>query len=182
MVHLLTHRLSAFDLLARYAASHRDQRNLHTHFIGIPMMVFALGILLARPTLVFGELHLTPAWVVWVMAASWYLTRGEWMLGCMVSLCTAALLAAAHPLGQWSTVAWLGWGLGFLGLSGLFQFIGHYYEGRKADFFDDLPGLLVGPMFVTAQGLFALGWKPQLLGAIERRAGPVVLHDLASRA
>ena len=59
------------------------------------------------------------------------------------------------------------------------QFIGHYYEGRKPAFVDDLIGLLVGPMFVVAEALFMLGWGKPLLAEIERRAGPTHLRDLA---
>ena len=45
----------------------------------------------------------------------------------------------------------------FFLLGWTFQFVGHYFEGRKPAFVDDLAGLLVGPMFVTAEVLFALG-------------------------
>jgi uncharacterized membrane protein YGL010W len=56
--------------------------------------------------------------------------------------------------------------------------VGHYYEGRKPAFVDDLVGLLVGPMFVTAEAMFAAGWNPGLLREIERRAGPPMIRDL----
>ena len=175
----------AFDLLAQYAEYHRDQRNIVTHQVGIPLIVFALGVLLARPVLALEPalpLTLTPAWVAWAAATAWYLTRGEPLLGAAVSAAMAALLALAQPLGGASTGVWLGGGLRCFALGWAFQFIGHYYEGRRPAFVDDRIGLLVGPMFVTAEGLFSLGWKPKLLAAIERRAGPVVLHDLAARA
>lgn len=38
----------ATDLMAQYAAYHRDRRNIATHFVGIPLIVFAVGVLLAR--------------------------------------------------------------------------------------------------------------------------------------
>jgi len=59
------------------------------------------------------------------------------------------------------------------------QFMGHWYEGRKPAFVDDIAGLLVGPMFVTAEAMFMLGWNKPLLAEIERRAGPTMLRDLA---
>ncbi|MBP6318037.1 MAG: DUF962 domain-containing protein, partial [Rubrivivax sp.] len=37
----------AVDLLADYAAYHRDRRNIATHFVGVPMIVFGVGVLLA---------------------------------------------------------------------------------------------------------------------------------------
>ena len=38
---------SAQQLLAQYAAYHRDRRNIATHFVGVPLIVFAVGVLLA---------------------------------------------------------------------------------------------------------------------------------------
>ena len=37
------------DQLSKYAAFHRDRRNVVTHFIGIPMIVLAVAALLSRP-------------------------------------------------------------------------------------------------------------------------------------
>jgi len=37
----------------------------------------------------------------------------------------------------------------------MIQFVGHWYEGRKPAFVDDIIGLLVGPMFVVAEALFS---------------------------
>jgi len=59
------------------------------------------------------------------------------------------------------------------------QFVGHYYEGRKPAFVDDLVGLLVGPMFVTGDALFGAGLCRPLAEEIERRAGPTLIRDLA---
>jgi uncharacterized membrane protein YGL010W len=64
---------------------------------------------------------------------------------------SALLLLLAHRVGR-GTGAWLAWGMGFFVVGWLIQFIGHYYEGRKPAFADDIVGLLVGPMFVTADG------------------------------
>jgi uncharacterized membrane protein YGL010W len=38
---------------------------------------------------------------------------------------------------------------------------------------------MVGPMFVTGEFLFSLGWGHELLQEIERRVGPTHLRDLA---
>jgi len=35
---------SALQLLVRYAAYHRDRRNILTHFVGVPLIVFAVGV------------------------------------------------------------------------------------------------------------------------------------------
>ena len=35
--------------LSQYASYHRDPRNIATHFVGIPMIVVAVTVLLSRP-------------------------------------------------------------------------------------------------------------------------------------
>jgi uncharacterized membrane protein YGL010W len=169
---------NATDLLANYAAYHRDRRNIATHFVGIPLIVFAIGVLLARPSFALGGLVLSPAWIVWALATLWYVTRGNLALAVAVSAVNALLIALAQPLAAGSTASWLGWGITAFVVGWVLQFVGHYYEGRKPAFVDDLVGLLVGPMFVVAEWLFAAGWGKPLAAEIERRAGPTHIRDL----
>jgi uncharacterized membrane protein YGL010W len=173
---------STVDLLSQYAAYHRDRRNIATHCVGVPLIVFAVGVLLARPSLGVGGLTLTPAWLLWAAASLWYLTRGSVLLGLAVSAVTFVLFALARPVADGSVLGWLAWGSGLFLVGWAIQFVGHYYEGRKPAFVDDLSGLLVGPMFVVAEWLFALGACRSILAEIERRVGPTVLRDLAHPA
>ena len=173
---------AATDLMVNYAAYHRDRRNIATHFVGIPLIVFAVGALLARPSLEVAGWPVTPAAIAWALTTLWYLSRGNLALGLTTSLATLALILAALPLGQLDTSAWLGWSFGVFVLGWAIQFVGHYYEGKKPAFVDDLRGLLVGPMFVTGEALFALGWGKPLLAEIEARVGPTHLRDLHAPA
>lgn len=170
---------TALDLLTQYAEYHRDRRNIATHFVGVPMIVFAVGVLLARPAVPVGGLLLTPAWLAFGLAALWYLTR-HLTLGLAVSMAVGVLIALGHEVAERSTALWLATGVGFFVVGWAIQFIGHYYEGRKPAFVDDLVGLLVGPMFVVAEGMFAMGWNREMLQEIEKRAGPTILRDLAN--
>jgi uncharacterized membrane protein YGL010W len=173
---------TATDLLSRYAEYHRDERNIASHLVGVPMIVFAVGVLLARPAFKFGGLLLSPAWVAFAAVAAWYLSRGNLSLGVAVSAAVGALLLLGQGVASGSMAAWLAWGVGLFVLGWLIQFAGHWYEGRKPAFVDDLVGLLVGPMFVTAEVLFMLGWNKPLAAEIERRVGPTVLRDIAKIA
>jgi uncharacterized membrane protein YGL010W len=166
------------DLLVQFAGYHRDRRNIATHCVGIPLIVFAVGVLLARPVVLVGGLALTPAWLLWALATAWYLSRGQLVLGLLASALTALIVALAQPLGAGATAAWLAWGVGCFVVGWALQFVGHYYEGRRAAFADDPVGLLVGPMFIAAEAIFSLGWGRALLREIERGAGPTVLRDL----
>jgi len=116
------------------------------------------------------------------LSTAWYLTRGNLVLGLAVSAANGLLMALAEPLAAGSSSQWLAWGLGSFVLGWIIQFVGHYYEGKKPAFVDDLVGLLVGPMFVVAEALFALGWGRSMLAEIERRVGPTHLRDLAHPA
>ncbi|CAN5285948.1 DUF962 domain-containing protein [soil metagenome] len=172
----------ALDLMVQYAHYHRDRRNIATHFVGIPLIVFGIGVLLARAQLSLGSFNLSLAGIVWALGTAWYLTRGNLALGLAVSAVNGLLFALGEPLASGSTAAWLGWGLGSFVIGWILQFIGHYYEGKKPAFADDLVGLLIGPMFVVGEALFSLGWGRSMLAEIERRAGPTHLRDLAHPA
>ena len=172
----------ALDLLSQYAEYHRDRRNIVTHFVGVPMIVFAVSVLLTRPSFTVGSLVLTPAWIAFGLSTLWYLSRGNLVLGASVSAAVGVLTLLAHQLAGGSVVNWLTWGIGFFALGWVIQFLGHWYEGKKPAFVDDMVGLLVGPMFVTAEAMFALGWNKPLLAEIERRVGPTHIRDMAHPA
>ena len=168
---------NATELLSQYAEYHRDRRNIATHLVGVPMIVFAVGVLLARPAFSVGALALSPAWVLFAVTAVWYLTRGSLVVGAAVSAAVGVLMVLAHGVAYGSTASWLTWGIGMFVVGWVIQFIGHYYEGRKPAFVDDILGLLVGPMFVTAEIVFALGLCKPLHDEIVRRAGPTLIRQ-----
>ena len=173
---------SANELMVQYAAYHRDKRNIASHFIGIPLIVFSIGILLARPVFEVGGITLTPIWIIWLVATIWYLTLGNLALGIAVSVTNGVLIWLAQPLAAGSVASWLAWGIGTFVAGWVIQFVGHYWEGKKPAFVDDLLGLLTGPMFVTAEAMFALGWGKSLLAQIEQRVGPTKIRDLTQPA
>ena len=90
------------------------------------------------------------------------------------SVLNGLLMAVAHEVpalaqGLGLTVWQSGLGLFFIGW--VLQFIGHYLEGRKPAFVDDLVGLLVGPMFVVGEVLMWAGLLKRMHMDIERQAG-----------
>ena len=171
----------ALTLLTQYAHYHRDRRNIQTHLVGVPMIVFAIGVLLSHPVLPVAGLELTPAWLMFLLTSAWYLTRGEFALQVAVVAVMALLIGSAQVLGH-SSPSWVAWGVGLFVLGWVIQFVGHYYEGRKPAFADDLVGLLVGPMFVVMELLAAVGACRGLMARIEAEAGPTHLRDLTGTA
>lgn len=162
------------DQLARYAAYHRDRRNIATHCVGIPLIVLALAVLLSRPASNLGVLPfaVSPAWLLFVPATVYYLAL-DVPLGLTMAVVSALCVAAGRRLAEASSGVWLGAGVGLFVVGWIFQFVGHAaYEHRKPAFVDDVIGLVIGPLFVLAEALFDLGWRPALRDAIEQQAGP----------
>ncbi|MDR7378702.1 putative membrane protein YGL010W [Rhodoferax ferrireducens] len=158
------------DHLTQYAAYHQDPRNVATHFVGIPMIVLAVTILLSRPGWMLAGVALTPAIVVAVLSVLFYLR-----LDVRFGVAMAAQLALSIWASQWfaaqATFVWLGWGLGLFVAGWVIQFVGHYFEGRNPAFVDDIVGLLVGPLFLTAETAFALHLRLEVNAEIQRRLG-----------
>jgi uncharacterized membrane protein YGL010W len=162
---------SLVDQLAQYGAYHRDRRNIATHFVGIPMIVVAVTILLSRPGFEVFGLTLSPAFVLVAASVVFYLA-----LDLRYGLVMAVLSGLALWAGAWfaaqSTGVWLAAGIGLFVLGWILQFIGHYYEGRKPAFVDDVIGLVIGPLFVVAELGFLLHVREEVRRAVEARIGP----------
>jgi len=158
---------SLVDRLASYAEYHRDKRNIATHFVGIPMIVVGTQATLAK--IGIGPLNLAMAATGW--ATKYYRSidpaYGNAMAAVLGATAAIGTTIAAMPFPLWAgTAASLfvgGWAI---------QFLGHFFEGKKPAFLDDLRGLLDGPLFLVAEIAFALGLSPALKEEIESRVGP----------
>jgi uncharacterized membrane protein YGL010W len=155
------------ERLASYAQYHRDKRNIATHFVGIPMILVGTQATLAR----IGIGPVNAAVAATGVATQYYRSLdpiyGAAMGAVLGGTCALGTAIAALPLPLWAGAA-----------AGLFvggwalQLVGHYFEGKKPAFLDDVRGLLDGPLFLIAEAAFALGLSKDLREEIERRAGP----------
>jgi uncharacterized membrane protein YGL010W len=154
--------------LSGYGAYHRDGRNVAAHMLGIPLIVFAVEVLLSRPVFTAGTVTLTPAMLASVLAALYYFTL-DTGFGVVLTVLMGLAAWAGLALGRLPTAEWLGIGGGIFVVGWIIQFIGHAFEGRKPAFFDDLMSLLVGPLFIAAEFGFLLGLRRTLKADIEKR-------------
>ena len=167
--------------LTQYAAYHRDSRNIATHFVGIPMIIVALAILFARPSFDVLGVPVSPACLL-VAGTLLFYFRLNLAFALLFTVIYGATWVLAQYLAAQSTAIWLGWGIGLFVVGWVLQFIGHFYEGKKPAFVDDIVGLFVGPLFVAAEIAFALGLCRDLQTAIEARVGPVHSGQAGAKA
>jgi uncharacterized membrane protein YGL010W len=164
---------SLVDQLGQYAVYHRDSRNIVSHLIGIPLIVVAVATLLARPSFdMTAALTLSPAMLVAAAVAIFYL-RLDIRFGILMTVLLVLSVWVGKLLATQSTGLWLAWGLGLFFVGWVIQFIGHYFEGSKPAFVDDVIGLAVGPLFIVAELAFFLGLRDPVRRAMEERAGPI---------
>ncbi len=130
--------------LAHYAQSHRNRRNELIHCVCVPAILFAVIGLIATLNLALAILAIGLALVYYARLGKSAALR---MALVMISMLVIWVWLVEAPFGAGSAVffavllfvlAWIG------------QFIGHYFEGRKPSFFEDVQYLLIGPLFVIA--------------------------------
>ncbi|QJR14125.1 DUF962 domain-containing protein [Usitatibacter palustris] len=161
--------------LTQYAAYHRDRRNIATHFVGVPMIVFAIVLALATMSLPLDlGFPVTIAALVCVAGCAYYLWLDLTLGVAMVATMFVMLAMSSEITHRLPTGATLALAAGIFIVGWIIQFIGHKFEGMKPAFFDDVKQLLIGPLFVCAEAFFLLGAKPQLRRYIEERVGPTV--------
>ena len=156
------------DQLTQYAYYHQDARNINSHFVGVPMIVMAVVTLLSRPVIAVDGLPLSVALIAAVLTTMFYL-RLDLRFGVVLGVVLALMLSGGQWLAAQTTALWLGVGLGLFVVGWVIQLVGHYYEGKKPAFVDDMVGLLIGPLFVTAELGFLLQMRLELKAEIHRR-------------
>ncbi|MBU2893739.1 DUF962 domain-containing protein [Colwellia sp. D2M02] len=159
---------SITEQLARYKSVHLNSKNISSHFVGVPLIVFAVTLLLNTITfeLEFSNLFdsalrlkFTLAMVIFTFVALYYLLLHRLLALGMVGYILLNLYLA-HLCSDVSGILSLAIGLFVVGW--IVQFIGHYYEKAKPAFVDDLSQFLIGPLFLMAEVYFMLGLAPKL--------------------
>jgi len=160
------------DQMSFYAAYHQDARNKATHFVDVPAIMLSLFIpldwLRIEGADVFG-LPLSAALLLAAVVLVYYFML-DLALGAAMLVVTALLLYAGHAIAEQSLWAgWIWFAVTFVG-GWILQLIGHAYEGRRPALADNLFQIFVAPIFLCAEAFFALGYRPQLHAAVQRRA------------
>jgi uncharacterized membrane protein YGL010W len=152
-----------------YAAYHQDARNKAMHFVGVPMIIFGLFVALGWARIEAGGATLTAAMLLAAVVLAWY-----FLLDVPLALAMLVINALLLYLADMVSVLPIGtgalWFLVFFGGGWVIQLVGHAYEGRKPALLDNFLQIFVAPIFLAAEVFFALGYKPGLHAAVQKRA------------
>jgi len=152
-----------------YAAYHQDARNKLTHFVGVPAIVLGVMIVFAWARVGVGGTSVSGAMLVTAITLVYYVLL-DVPLGLAMCAVFGALLYAAEAIAALPLKEGAAWFLMFFGGGWIVQLIGHVYEGRKPALVDNLFQIFVAPIFLCAEAFFALGYKPGLHAAVQKRA------------
>ena len=155
--------------MAFYAAYHQDPRNKATHFVGVPMIIFGLFIALGWARLELAGVPLTAAMLLAAVVLAWYFLLDVPLALAMLAV-NAVLLYLADLVSRQPPSQGMVWFLVFFAGGWVIQLIGHAWEGRKPALVDNFFQIFVAPIFLAAEAFFALGYKPALHAAVQKRA------------
>jgi uncharacterized membrane protein YGL010W len=153
--------------LGAYAAVHRDWRNKATHFVGIPIIVFSLLLVLSLWRFELGGREWTMSLAVAIAAVLGWMAL-DLGLGIVMALIMVVVWFAAEALagalGSASAV-WMAFIALFVGGWAL-QFVGHHYEGKRPALLQNIFQAFIGPIFLVAEAMVIMGQRSDLADAM----------------
>jgi uncharacterized membrane protein YGL010W len=160
--------MQSFDEQVRsYAAYHRDPRNKATHFLGVPLVTFALLVALGWLRVLEGPVPLTGATIFYAAVFVYYLIL-DWRVALFQAPSSLLLLFAADLVSQWNWTASLAvFGAAFV-LGWIIQLAGHGMEGRRPALTDNILQIFNAPLFLTVEVMHALGYRRELVPVDEK--------------
>jgi uncharacterized membrane protein YGL010W len=155
-----------------YLRYHRHPKNKLTHFVGVPLIIFSLFVLLGLVRIDVADISLTAASVLAIVALAYYFYLDAVLAVAMTVATSVLLIAANRVCALGAPIALTVFAVTFVGGWAL-QLIGHAYEGRRPALVDNLFQIVIAPIFLMAELFFALGYKRDVAERV---------HELALRA
>ena len=157
------------DQMGFYAAYHQDPRNKATHFVGVPAIMLSLFIPLSWLRLELGSITVTGAILLAAAVLTYYLML-DVSLALAAAVVTAVLVYIGNLIALQPMSVGISWFLVLFVGGWILQLVGHSFEGRKPALTANLFQIFVAPIFLCAEAFFALGYKPGLRSATQRKA------------
>ncbi|GLX81950.1 Mpo1 family 2-hydroxy fatty acid dioxygenase [Thalassotalea eurytherma] len=154
---------SIVDQLSTYKSVHLNKKNVRTHFFGVPLIVMSVMVLVNMLNIEWSsqtnEVVLPVMPIVALLVVIYYVIL-DLKIGLIATLLFAPVYWAAVNISVLPNAAWMAVGIFVIGW--IIQFVGHAYEKAKPAFVDDLNQLLIGPLFLVSEVVFALGINEEM--------------------
>lgn len=164
---------TAQEQLSTYKSVHLNQSNIRTHFVGVPLIIWSLVVLLSLVSIpmpfVSEGFSVNLSHAFFVVAMIYYAVL-RWRLAIGLLLFLAPTVYLAHRVSLYENAYLLAIAVFVVGW--VIQFIGHQYEKAKPAFLDDLNQLMIGPFFLMAELYFMLGLEL----ALEKEITPIAVE------
>ena len=145
-----------------YAAYHQDPRNKLTHFVGVPLVTFALFLFLSWFRFVLDpELPFTAATLFYAVVVTYYLCL-DWRIALLQAPCTLALLVLADRVALLPFTTSLSVFAAAMVGGWVSQLAGHAIEGRRPALADNVLQIFNAPLFLIVEVLLLLGYRKDL--------------------
>ncbi len=162
--------MTFIEHMAAYYAHHTKKATIVTHIFGIPLVMFSILVLLAWIRIPTAS-YINLAWVFVIISGIFY-----FFFDISLAIGMAILLIILGILATWTShngpdklsvfifvvTFVLGW---------ILQFVGHWIEGKRPAFSENLTRGAIGPLFIIADICFAFGFRRDLQKEILRTAG-----------
>ncbi len=158
-----------YEQMAMYTAYHRNPKNCATHYVGVPVIVFAL--LIAMSFVSFGTAGSVPITLATVFLAVLLVVYviAIPLMGMVAAIVHLPLLWLAHMIAGGEPVAAWSIAVGCFVVGWVIQFVGHIFEGRRPALFDNLLQVLA-PGFLVTEALFRIGALQTLKDDLQGRS------------
>lgn len=165
------------EQLSRYKSVHLNKNNVLSHFIGVPLILWAVALILSTFTFTVEieqkiQTHSVLPFLALALFIYYLLLNSR--LAFLAVILLSPIFYHASLYSEHTYVYWLGATVFIFGW--LCQFLGHYYEKAKPAFFDDIKQLFIGPLFLIAELYFACGFESELAEKVTQRA---IIHRQA---
>ncbi len=158
------------EQMSVYLKYHRNPKNRLTHFVGVPLIMFSLFVLLALVRVEVGGFSISAATLLAVIVLIYYF-RLDAVLAAAMTLFVAVLLVGAHGVAnEGARPAVAVFAATFIGGWAL-QLIGHVFEGKRPALIDNFFQVFIAPIFLMAEVFFALGYKRDVAERMQELAG-----------
>jgi uncharacterized membrane protein YGL010W len=146
-----------------YAAHHQNPKTRCTHWIGVPLIILSLMILLGFVKIIIPEVFKTTLAFLTTIGLLVYYFRLNWLLALGLTplmfflLWVSSLFSSGGP-SKWGIIVFLitfivGWGI---------QIYGHYIANEKPAFLEHICQALIAPLYLMAELFFMAGLMSSL--------------------